>query len=362
MADVRKPSDFVEAVFAGVIASAYSSFYGVGRLLRSPVGGSFRLGVRRALPRVAQLAPQTFLVITFCAVYAIFVATTKELDVADAVRQFVLTRSLERSATVLVFKAICFAVALDVFARVLAYVVHSRNRRRRHRLASVVLYSYSASLLYLLPIAVAGALYVKWAEDRAFAGPVVVAGLVTCVLLFALLPAAEVVALNCGGLRFPTLSRAAILVAVLVTFVLASAFSEFTGRWVAKQRADPPVIRELRCGVNGSGRLTALAIIHNRTDRPLVIDEDQTIKLTHIPSNTSSVINARVVASSIGRDQPVYVVPPAQVTWLSVEATEDVPLSIFADAPCTLPTINDDPVTKGRLSLAAKRSLQPSRE
>jgi hypothetical protein len=355
MTDAKRPSDVIESVFAGVVASAYSSLYGVAMLLRSPVRGSFRLAVRRALPSVSQSAPQTLLVITFCAVYSILVATTEELDVAGAVRQFVLTRSLEKSATVLIFKAICFAVALDVFARTLAYLVHVRDRQRRQKLTSVLLYSYSASLLYLLPVTVAGAIYVNWVAGRDSADFRLFTYLLSVVSLFALLPATEIVSLNCGPLRYPTLSRAAILFVMLVIFSLASLFSEITGRWVSKQRADPPVVRELRCGVGANGRLTALAIVYNRTDRPAVIDQEQRIQLTHVRSKTKTLVNARIVASSMGLGQPIYVVSPAEVAWLAVEATEDLPLSVFADAPCTLPNIKDEPLTAGQLVFTAEK-------
>ena len=345
MADVQRRVDFIENIFGGIVAAGYNFLYSVFTLLRWPIQGALRLSVRRALPRFRQLPPQTLIVVTFCAAYPALLATTEELDLAQAVRRFVLERSLDRSITVLIAQAICYALVVDVFVRLIAYSLFSHDRRRRGRLVTVVLFAYCATLLHFLVLAGVSAVIHFANYDWSKAFPIVA----VTTLIFASVPATEVLARNCGAARRPTLLRAAILLIVVVSLIAALMLSEAWGEWVARRR-EPAIVRNLQCTIDQGGAFSAMVVVHNATDDPIIVKRNQEIQINRNLTDLPIRLDSLIVDGSAGPNQPVYVVGPREAAWFQFRGTrKGSDMATLRDGRCTLPSFGDNPPVTSKI-------------
>ena len=336
MGDTPRRTDFVEDIFAGVVTAGYNYFASVATLLRSPVRGSARLAVRRALPRFLQLAPQTIIVLTVCIAY-IAIKARWSSEVSDALRGILIERSVDRSAAVIIVRAVCVALVLDILVRFLSYAVHARSRRRRGRFAISTLYAYAATLLYLVvPVVVA----VTFISNFEAPSPFLL--LAPIALLFASLPIAEVIAINCGPSRYPTILRAGLLAVAIASIAGALILGELSGEWLATRRDErkPPLVQEIRCRLDAKRMATAFVIFHNTGERPFVLEQAPLMNI-RLFGGQKFLVTTRIDNSSRGVEQPIYVVGPSETAWLHLVSIEPVPVDERAplelqEADCTL--------------------------
>jgi hypothetical protein len=320
-AGVRR-ADYVEDLFSGVISAFYNYVSSLVTLLRAPVRGSIRLAVRRMLPRVPQLAPQTIIFVTSVLTELALFSTA---DMTPYLRSLVIARTTPPEIMPVIVASLVATIVLDVGVRWLARFRYRGDRRRQQRLVTVTLYALAATVAYLATARVA-----TFGAIVTYELPLALILVVQWSVTIALVPAIIVIAAvpRRRERRLSEQIPAFISAAIIVLFLTAAwrLSSSYATHLLSERRQT--YLPRLTCSVGSDGRIGALLVATNDSDvaRPYYSND---LMITVGIGGRSHELNAGIVASSEGAGLPVYIIPARETFWLEAKTS---PAPVIATA------------------------------
>lgn len=344
---LAKPSEYVDSIFASVLATGYSYIASMATLLRHPFIGPLRLHAQQSRGRVP-VSPYVIVFFTTLLVTALVAnalpASLGGVLFAAVVRRTIAERSAPRELYDLVVATTIIVILLDLLIRLLSLIIMPR---RRSRFTARLLFALSAALVYvalLVPLVfmIVAKSPLGDVADRSGFWAVMVAGGGTLVCLCAFLPAAR---LALAHLRQRSrITRIFQIVTLWIILALSQAAAFAAGGAARLWLAGPGWYAEYFACEAGINSLICTVVLHNRADSALVIDPDRlelTVCGTGGPEDCIT-FGASAVATTGGKvDIPIIVLPNSRV-WLKVQTRSDAGLSTDHQQPCTLAFVDGE--------------------